>query len=49
MTGKEDGFKILYSLHPKIVLVLTLDFYVHIRMDDYELRHIYRIHTLIIV
>ena len=28
---------------------LALDFYVHIHMDNYEPRHIYRTHTLIII
>jgi hypothetical protein len=35
-------------LRPKIVVVLALDFYVHVHMDDYEPRHIYRTHTLIV-
>jgi hypothetical protein len=30
-----------YSLRSRIVVVLALNFYVHIHMDDYELRHIY--------
>jgi hypothetical protein len=38
-----------YSFRSKIVVVLALDFYVYIHMDDYEPRHIYRTHTLIIV
>jgi hypothetical protein len=33
---------------PKIVLVLALDFYIHIHMDDYETKHIYTTHTLIV-
>jgi hypothetical protein len=38
-----------YSLHPKIIVVLALDFCVHIHIDNYEPRHIYTTHTLIIV
>jgi hypothetical protein len=29
----------------KIVVILALDFYVHIYINDFELRHIYTMHT----
>jgi hypothetical protein len=32
----------IYSLRPKIVLVLALDFYVYIQIDNDESRHIYK-------
>jgi hypothetical protein len=32
-----------------MLVVIALDFYVNIHMDDYEHRHIYRTHTLIII
>jgi hypothetical protein len=38
-----------YSLRFRILVVLALNFYVHIHMDDYESRHIHIAHILIIV
>jgi hypothetical protein len=38
-----------YSLHSKIVVVLALDFYVYIQIDEDTSRHIYKIHTSSIV
>jgi hypothetical protein len=38
-----------YLLRLKIVIILALDFYVHILMNDYESRYRYKIHTLIII
>jgi hypothetical protein len=38
-----------YSLLAKIVVVLVLGFYVHLQMNDYESRQLYKIHILIIV
>jgi hypothetical protein len=34
-----------YSLCPKIVIVLALDFCVHIQIDEDESSHIYKIYT----
>jgi hypothetical protein len=34
-------------LHPKIVVVLALDFYVYIQMDEDEPRHIKHIHQVV--
>jgi hypothetical protein len=33
----------IYSLHPKLVFVLTLGFYIYIQMDDDECRHIHQL------
>jgi hypothetical protein len=39
----------MYSHRSKIVVVLALDFYVYVQMDDDEYSHIYKTNTLIIV
>ena len=37
----------MYYIPLKIIVVLTLYFCVHIHMDDYERKHIYKTYTLI--
>jgi hypothetical protein len=39
----------MYYICPKILVVLDLDFYVYVQMDDDESRHTYKTNTLIIV
>jgi hypothetical protein len=39
----------LYSLRFKILVLLALEFYIYIQMDDNRSRHIYKTHTLSII
>jgi hypothetical protein len=43
-----DIVLVIYSLRPKILVVLPLNFYVYVQMDDNESRHICKTNTLTI-
>jgi hypothetical protein len=43
------NFKRNYSLRSKILVILALDLYIYIQMDDNESRHIYKLNILIII
>jgi hypothetical protein len=43
-----DIVLVIYSLRSKILVVLPLNFYVYVQMDDNESRHICKTNTLTI-